>query len=313
MVVVYDIIGYNFIIKTILYNIMIQSNLFYCKNKDTYPPFKNGLYLEEYFFEKINSIKPLLKRKYIPALWTNFQIEGWFHSKKQEMQSILNEWIQNNPSENGYFTIIQYDDGSLLELPINTIIYGACSGNIPIPLIYEDKNNTLVNIPKKKFIEKNILCSFVGNITSNNITPNVRQEIFNVLGNHPNFKLINSGGWSAEVNKNLQNIFIENTIDSKFALAPRGYGRSSFRFFECFQLGTIPIYIWNDINWLPFQNKINYEKLCIVIHISKLSELYSIISCIKEDEYNNMLKYYQEIKYLFELEGMTNEIIQENL
>jgi hypothetical protein len=44
----------------------------------TYPPFKNGLYLEEYFLNKIKNEEPLLKRKYIPALWTNFQIEHWF-------------------------------------------------------------------------------------------------------------------------------------------------------------------------------------------------------------------------------------------
>ena len=53
---------------------MIPNQLFYCKNKDTYPPFKNGLYLEEYFLKFIKQINPITKRKYIPALWTNFQI-----------------------------------------------------------------------------------------------------------------------------------------------------------------------------------------------------------------------------------------------
>lgn len=290
---------------------MLNSELFYCKNKDTYPPFKNGLYLEEYFLRKINTENPQLKRKYIPALWTNFQIEGWFEPKKFEMQNVLDKWLLENPSENGYFTIVQYDDGVKLNIPENTIVYGACDGNIPIPLIYEDNINNLENVPKKQFSQKEILCSFVGNITSNHVTPNVRVELFNILGNDPNFKLINSGGWTPEVNKNLQNIFIETTINSKFALAPRGYGRSSFRFFECFKLGTIPIYIWNDINWLPFKNKINYDKLCIVIHVSELNKLYSIISSIKEDEYINMLNYYQEIKELFTLDGMSNEIIKE--
>jgi hypothetical protein len=61
--------------------------------------------------------------------------------------------------------------------------------------------------------------------------------------------MIHSGGWTPDVNVNLQLVFINTTLESKFALAPRGYGRGSFRFFECFQLGTIPIYIWNDI-WL---------------------------------------------------------------
>ena len=290
---------------------MINSNLFYCKNKDTYPPFKNGLYLEEYFFEKVNREKIEFKKKYIPALWTNYQIEGWFENRKDEMQNILNKWFLENPSENGYFTVVQYDDGPKLNIPANTIVYGACDGNIPIPLIYEDKNNTLENISKKLFNEKQILCSFVGNITSNQIMPNVREEMFNILRNNSNFVLINSGGWRPDVNKNLQNIFIEKTINSRFALAPRGYGRSSFRFFESFQLGTIPIYIWNDINWLPFQNKINYDKLCIVIHISKLHDLYSIISSVTEDEYVNMFNYYQEIKHLFTLDGMSNQIIEE--
>ena len=90
------------------------------------------------------------KRKYIPATWTNFQIEKWFPYKKNVMQRTLDEWIYKNPSENGYFTIVQYDDGPLLRIPNNTIIYGACSGHIPLPLIYQDKNNTLINFWNEK-------------------------------------------------------------------------------------------------------------------------------------------------------------------
>ena len=291
---------------------MLLSHLFNCPNKDIYPPFKNGFYLEEYFLNKIKNENPEMKRKYIPVLWTNFQIEHWFQSRKKEMQDLLDEWIKHNPSENGYFTVVQYDDGPLLNLPINTIIYGACSGDIPIPLIYEDKSNTLSSYKKKTFHEKDILCSFIGNITSNNVLPNVRSEMFHVFNNNQNFKMIHSGGWTPSVNKNLQDIFITTTINSKFALAPRGYGRSSFRFFECFQLGTIPIYIWNDANWSPFQDVINYNKLCIIMHISEINLLEDKLLSITEEEYNNMFDYYNEIKHLFELEGMSNQIIKYN-
>ena len=291
---------------------MINNSLFYCPNKDTYPPFKNGFYLEEYFLNKIRDEQPTLKRKYIPALWTNFQIEGWFQDKKHEMQQILNEWVVNNPSENGYFTIAQYDDGPLLQLPHNTIVYGACSGDIPIPLIYQDVNNTLESFPKKSFQEKSISCSFIGNITSNHVEPNVRQIMFDTFSNNSNFKMINSGGWTPSVNQDLQQIFIHTTIDSKFTLAPRGYGRGSFRFFECFQLGSIPIYIWNDIEWLPFKDVIDYKKLCISIHISEINNLESVLQSFTEEDYNNKIEYYHTIKYLFQLEGMSNQIIQEN-
>lgn len=288
---------------------MISNKLFYCNNKDRYPPFKNGLYLEEYFLSFIKKHNPPTNRKYIPALWTNFQIEGWFRNKKNEMQQSLNNWISENPSPNGYYTVVQYDDGPLLQLPENTIVFGACSGNIPIPLIYQDSTNTLISLPKKSFYNKPILCSFVGNITSNNVMPNVRQILFNTLSNNNTFKIINSGGWTSSVNRNLQKIFLETTINSKFSLAPRGYGRSSFRFFECFLLGTIPIYLWNDINWLPFQHTINYNKLCIVLHINDINKLEHILKSISEEQYNNMWNYYNEIKHLFELEGMCKEII----
>ena len=293
---------------------MIKNSLFYCPNKDTYPPFKHGLYLEEYFLKKIQEESPNLRRKYIPALWTNFQIEGWFQSNKQKMQTALDVWIHENPSDkNGYFTIIQYDDGPLLNLPPNTTIYGACSGTIPIPLIYQDTRNTLINFQKKTFSEKTFLCSFVGNITSNHIQPNVRQIMKDTLSTNPNFVFFNSGGWTPTVNIDLQQQFINITLNSKFALAPRGYGRGSFRFYECFQLGTIPIYIWNDIDWLPFKHIIDYEKLCINIHISQIHELEIKLLEITEEKYNKMLDYYQQIKHLFELEGMSSEIIKENL
>jgi hypothetical protein len=290
----------------------INHSGFYCKNKDTYPPFKTGLYLEEFFLDYYERTFPILTKTYIPALWTNFQIESWFPAQKQSMQLELNQWIQDNPSENGYFTVIQHDDGPFLTLPENTIIYGACSGNIPIPLIYEDLNQTLESIPKKSFSQKTCLCSFIGNITANSVLPNVRQIMFDTYQNNPNFKMICSGGWTAAVIQQNQHLFIETTVNSKFAFAPRGYGRSSFRFFEVFQLGTIPIYIWNDVNWLPFQNIIDYRKLCICIHISDIHMIEQTLLCITEEQYENMMNYYHEIKYLFELEGMSEQIIKEN-
>jgi hypothetical protein len=291
---------------------MLNNQFFNCPNKDTYPPFKKGVYLEEYFFQKAQHIGLNLKRKYIPVKWTNFQIEGWFQSRKREMQELLDEWVRNNPSENGYFTLVQYDDGPLLNLPANTLIYGACSGNIPIPLIYQDVNNTLANIPKKSFAEKSVLCSFVGNITGNNVEPNVREIMKHTLEKNPNFLFYNSGGWTPSVNADLQKKFVNITINSKFVLAPRGYGRGSFRFFECFQLGSIPVYLWNDVEWLPFKNLIDYNKLCISMHISQINKLEATLISITQEEYNNMFTYYETVKHLFDLEGMSNQIIQEN-
>lgn len=289
---------------------LINDELFYTKNSVTYPPFKNGYYLEEFFLNymqknKLNYDKN--GRMYIPVLWTNFQIEGWFQEKKTCMQEKFDEFIHNNPCENGYFTVVQYDDGPLLNLPQNTIVYGACSGNNPIPLIYEDVTNTLSNIQRKKYSEKTILCSFVGTITHI-----VRQIMIETLFSKNNFIINIKNEWSTNIPKNNQDSFIDVTVNSKFALAPRGYGRSSFRFFEIYKLGTIPIYIWDDIEWLPYKEIIDYSKICISIHVTKINELETMLLNIDEEKYNNMWLEYEKVRHMFELDYLSSYIAEEH-
>jgi len=286
----------------------IEDPLFMSPNKDTYPPFKNGLYMEEFFLEFVKQNRLVfdkMGRQYIPVLWTNFQIEDWFESRKDEMQIILDKYIKENPCENGYFTVVQYDDGPKLILPENTIIYGACTGNIPLPLIYEDRERKLIqDVVIKNYHDKSILCSFVGTFTHD-----VRNKIYYYFKDSSLVKLYMRRYWSAVVEKDNQDLFRDITIDSKFALAPRGYGRSSFRFFEIFQLGAIPIYIWDDIEWLPYKDIIDYSKICISIHIDHLDQLENILLSIDEIKYNEMMENYRKIAYMFELEFMCNYIM----
>lgn len=281
---------------------LLSSPLFYVPNKDTYPPFKKGYYLEEFFFlyMKNNNKKYSVDgRLYLPILWTNFQIEDWFQYRKQEMQKVLNEYINTNPCEKGYFTVVQHDSGPMLILPVNTVVYGACSGNIPLPLIYQDTENKLENIPKKNFHKKNILCSFVGANTHT-----LRNIIYSRYYNNHNFRFIVNGGWTADVEKYKQDNYIQTTINSKFALAPRGFGRSSFRFFEIFKLGTIPIYVWDDIEWLPYKDILDYSKFCVSININELDKLENILLNIDEEKYKEMIFEYENIKKYFEMEYM---------
>ena len=58
---------------------MINCNLFYCKNKDTYPPFKNGLYLEEYFLKTFCEQNPSLKGNTYQPFGQIFRLKGGFN------------------------------------------------------------------------------------------------------------------------------------------------------------------------------------------------------------------------------------------
>jgi hypothetical protein len=284
----------------------IPNELFITKTNVVYPPFKNGLYMEEYFLNHVSTKNIQLDKKgrrYIPALWTNFQIEQRFPRRREEMQRTLDKWISENPSKNGYFTVVQHDDGPMLRLPANTTVYGACTGNIQLPLIYQDLSNKLENIPPKSFKNKSILCSFVGSVTHN-----VRKTIIDAYNKNKKFKFSINNGWTNKVSTNNQKTFIDYTVDSKYALAPRGYGRSSFRFFEIFKLGTIPIYIWDDKEWLPYKDVLDYDKFCISIHISEIDLLEELLMSINQTQYEKMFSEYEKIKHMFELEYMCEYI-----
>jgi hypothetical protein len=278
---------------------------FVCNNIHTYPPFKNGLYMEEYFLQYFFLNNPKTKKTYIPILWTNIQTRK--DKDIKSLQSNFDDWLKKNENPNGYFTIVQHDDGPRLKLPKNTIKCGACTGDFILPLIYEDRNNTLENKKRKQFHEKNIKCSFIGTYTHS-----VRNIIKNKFGTKNNYKIQGSTSWSEKVPINKQNNFIDITIDSKFAFAPRGYGRSSFRFFEIFKLGTIPIYVWDDIEWLPYKDDINYEDICISINVKDLNKLDDILNSINEEKYNKMLENYEKIKHKFYLKFMCEYIIKKS-
>ena len=44
----------------------------------------------------------------------------------------------------------------------------------------------------------------------------------------------------------------EEARKTVFSLAPRGYGRSSFRLFEMLQAGRVTVYLYDDVPWLPY-------------------------------------------------------------
>jgi hypothetical protein len=61
-----------------------------------------------------------------------------------------------------------------------------------------------------------------------------------------------------------------NFFESKFVLAPRGRGRNTFRMLEILQLGLIPVYVYDDICWLPYYDSINWSSFSIIIQSDQL-------------------------------------------
>lgn len=59
---------------------------------------------------------------------------------------------------------------------------------------------------------------------------------------------------------------------SPFCLVPRGFGRTSFLMYEAIQLSVVPIYVWDDREWLPYRD-LDWDEMAISIQSSRLNTL----------------------------------------
>ncbi len=278
------------------------------KTSHVYPPFKNGRYMEEYVYEYLMERKDEIKTDlvYIPIFWTNLQIHSGFSRNKSIYEFALKSYFMTMPENTQYFTIVQHDDGPLLTLPKNTIIFGACTGTIPLPLIYEDNTNLLSQLTRIPFYLKNYLASFIGTST----THSIRQLLAKYISNKKDIYYFTREVWVENVEEEDRKRFMEMTMRSKFCLAPRGYGRSSFRFFEAMLMDIIPVYFWNDIEWLPYKELIDYNKFSISIHSKDMDKLENRLREVNEEEYGRMLEELRRVRHYFTLEGMSEYIVK---
>lgn len=271
----------------------------------TYPPFKNGRYMEEYFYEYVINHKNMIEsdRVYIPIFWTNIQNHPAFTKQKQNYEILLQREMLKLPKETKFFTVVQHDDGPQLKMPGDVLVFGACSGDIPLPLIYEDVDNKLLNMPRLN--KKTHLASFVGSMTHE-----IRRKMREALKGKSDVILGTKEEWTSTVSKNAAELFIETTQTSKFCLSPRGYGRSSFRFFEAMLLDVVPVYFWNDIEWLPYKDKLDYTQFSLSISEKNIGRTYEILKSISDEKYLSMVEELKRVRYYFTLEGMSEYVIE---
>ena len=258
-----------------------------------YPPYHQGDYLEQYFLKfylkNIEEFKKL-ERQFIPVCWTDLYLKA--------LHTINDLVIDLSNLDKGkkYFTVSQHDDAPAVHLlPPDTINFSA-GGNqpntIPIPLIC----SAIPNPPNQK---KDIFCSFVGSITAPStffgvLAHDIRIKMLKVLKDKPEY-LLKPRNWSEEIKKERQDLFLDITSRSKFTLCPRGYGATSYRMYEAMQLGSVPVYIYNDFPFIPYSDKINWDEIAILINQNDMDNLNTILKSVSDEKYNHMINKIKEI------------------
>ena len=282
---------------------MTFTDEFRCDSGIVYPPFSN-MYFEKYFYRYIETlysetkITQELYESYIPVFWTELQIAHGFENIKDRLQSVIDK-LQKDKT---YFTIVQHDDGILIHMPNNVIVFGMGGiGDIPLLLTYD--NTELFQEYKNN--NKTVFCSFVGSLT------HPCREIMLSVMNKPDVVLI-TNNWTNRVEEDKQQLFLQTTSKSRFTLAPRGYGKTSFRMYEALRLNSIPVYIYDD-EWLPYKEVLDWSKLAVLVHINHIHTLYNDLKEITDDQITEMLDYYHSVEHYFTYDGMCEYVLNKRL
>lgn len=244
----------------------------------TYPPYHCGLYMEDYFYDWYYSNNIKTERTLIPVSWTTCYIDKITDGLQEKLNAL-------NASEK-YFTTCQYDDGIKQQLPPDTIQFnaGGNSGGTPIPLVCSKIPSE--DIEKYKTNNRDILCSFSGSLTHN-----IRALLYLYLRDKQDC-IIDLKKWAPWINNSEYYRYLSIASRSKFLLCPRGYGLNSFRLYEAFQLGCVPVIVTDNI-FLPWSDELNWNEFCIISNDPE--NLYFLLANISEINYNKMLKVGQRL------------------
>lgn len=190
---------------------------------------------------------------YLPVYWTRWHLNHDF-GNDEKILAIIKKNVDNIIiDDHKTFTIVQYDDGPKINLG-NSVQFLASPQNdtgIAIPLLCKKHKLPLFN--KKK--------CFLANFSGSFETHSIRKELYSALTINNDVSLEPGSIGKPFLHRVLTgNSFVEGIISSYIGLAPRGYGGSSFRFFEIMQLGTAPCHIGNrDVR--PFKKFIDWDSM----------------------------------------------------
>jgi len=224
-----------------------------------------GPWIEDAFYAFWRARRPAgIDRVYVPVFWTDYYLRHGRLAAHPELQAFLDGALS---PDRRYFTIVQNDDGVLERLPANVLAFGAGAGDMPIPLLGRRP-------PRTAERARDVFCSFMGATSGPSDRFGVRSALEAALSGKPGF-FFGRGSYDE---------FVDVTGRSTFALAPRGYGPSSYRLYEAMALGAVPVYVWADVEWLPWREALDWDALALRGEAADLERIPELLRSLSADE-----------------------------
>lgn len=280
------------------------------EQKNPYPSYAIALNQEEYFYDYFCHQKPRhLSRVYLPIFWTRFYIQRQYgQADMSDLQGFLDKLDRSQK----YFTIVQYDSGILQDTHGLDLItagsgggginpgYQACPfrgqvADIVIPLLPNPP-------PTKQGIHQKYRISFRGNLKTDG-----------GMWRYP----LSQRDWGASAiisgQRKDAHEYLRELESSVFTLAPRGYGFTSYRLYEAIHLGVIPVYLWADYEFLPYQELIDWNDFALSVcldHKEHVDILKDKIYSMSTEEIVQRRRAMARVRHMFTMDYVCRYVIQ---
>ena len=112
---------------------------------------------------------------------------------------------------------------------------------------------------------------------------------------------------SCYIGSNLEYNEFRRTVSScRFSFCPRGVGLSSWRFYECMHLNTIPV-LFADDSELPYPD-LDYSKFSVRLPESAANDKQLIKEVLADVDQDQMLLNIKKVRHRFTLKGVQEEV-----
>jgi len=168
---------------------------------------------------------------------------NWIHKTLLQVMDPRVIYITVSMNDNG---ILYSLDGQRVQSYKNILVLsGGGVGHVPVPLLKQEESTATRPVTDAMMLDGHPpLVAFVG--TDNSLRP-ARHTTLQFFTSTHQQRLLMTGdtrnSWEA----------------ARFALTPRGMGRAAFSTYEALQRGNIPVYVWDDFEWLPYRGSFQWR------------------------------------------------------
>lgn len=242
------------------------------KQRFKYPAHNEDYGVEQDFLKYLVKNNKLLTKNpkeadwhYLPAFWTRYAINTHLDEHPDEVKKMKKQLDGIVKKGDKTFTICQHKDAPFFGMGDIKVFLGSRTSKkgLDVPLL-SSPHKKPSRLPKKTYI-----ASFIGQLDNHP----VRKEMAKKLKHRKDVYL-------AHGNKG-ERFFVNNILESYISLCPRGFGGSSFRFYESLQLGTVPFMI-GDIDTRPFKKYIDWDQ--VSFYSSSAAHLNKMLDKLKPKE-----------------------------